>query len=319
MLLEQLTQEQAIQKHSDSQYGAEVFSLKSVTSNRQPDLPLEVNSLNFSDIKNSLFEGDCLEVLKRFPQHSVDMILCDLPYGTTQNAWDSVIDLPALWREYRRVIRPNGAIVLTSQGIFTAKLMLSNEAWFKYKLVWEKSKPTNFLNAKKQPLRKHEDICVFYGKPPTYNPQMGVGLAYDKGIRKNQLSGSYGDFQPAHVKSDGERYPTDVVYFKTAESEGKVWHPTQKPVELARYFIRTFTQPGDLVLDNAFGSGSFLVAAALEGRYFCGIEKNQDVHLFKQNSIDYLSVAKKRLQAASQTLGSSSLGETRINRATDSK
>ena len=319
MLLEQLTQEQAIQKHSDSQYGAEVFSLKSVTSNRQPDLPLEVNSLNFSDIKNSLFEGDCLEVLKRFPQHSVDMILCDLPYGTTQNAWDSVIDLPALWREYRRVIRPNGAIVLTSQGIFTAKLMLSNEAWFKYKLVWEKSKPTNFLNAKKQPLRKHEDICVFYGKPPTYNPQMGVGLAYDKGIRKNQLSGSYGDFQPAHVKSDGERYPTDVVYFKTAESEGKVWHPTQKPVELARYFIRTFTQSGDLVLDNAFGSGSFLVAAALEGRYFCGIEKNQDVHLFKQNSIDYLSVAKKRLQAASQTLGSSSLGETRINRATDSK
>lgn len=319
MLLEQLTQEQAIQKHSDSQYGAEVFSLKSVTSNRQPDLPLEVNSLNFSDIKNSLFEGDCLEVLKRFPQHSVDMILCDLPYGTTQNAWDSVIDLPALWREYRRVIRPNGAIVLTSQGIFTAKLMLSNEAWFKYKLVWEKSKPTNFLNAKKQPLRKHEDICVFYGKPPTYNPQMGVGLAYDKGIRKNQLSGSYGDFQPAHVKSDGERYPTDVVYFKTAESEGKVWHPTQKPVELARYFIRTFTQPGDLVLDNAFGSGSFLVAAALEGRYFCGIEKNQDVHLFKQNSIDYLSVAKKRLQAVSQTLGSSSLGETRINRATDSK
>ena len=319
MLLEQLTQEQAIQKHSDSQYGAEVFSLKSVTSNRQPDLPLEVNSLNFSDIKNSLFEGDCLEVLKRFPQHSVDMILCDLPYGTTQNAWDSVIDLPALWREYRRVIRPNGAIVLTSQGIFTAKLMLSNEAWFKYKLVWEKSKPTNFLNAKKQPLRKHEDICVFYGKPPTYNPQMGVGLAYDKGIRKNQLSGSYGDFQPAHVKSDGERYPTDVVYFKTAESEGKVWHPTQKPVELARYFIRTFTQPGDLVLDNAFGSGSFLVAAALEGRYFCGIEKNQDVHLFKQNSIDYLSVAKKRLQAASQTLGSSSLGETCINRATDSK
>ena len=319
MLLEQLTQEQAIQKHSDSQYGAEVFSLKSVTSNRQPDLPLEVNSLNFSDIKNSLFEGDCLEVLKRFPQHSVDMILCDLPYGTTQNAWDSVIDLPALWREYRRVIRPNGAIVLTSQGIFTAKLMLSNEAWFKYKLVWEKSKPTNFLNAKKQPLRKHEDICVFYGKPPTYNPQMGVGLAYDKGIRKNQLSGSYGDFQPAHVKSDGERYPTGVVYFKTAESEGKVWHPTQKPVELARYFIRTFTQPGDLVLDNAFGSGSFLVAAALEGRYFCGIEKNQDVHLFKQNSIDYLSVAKKRLQAVSQTLGSSSLGETRINRATDSK
>jgi site-specific DNA-methyltransferase (adenine-specific) len=319
MLLDQLTQEQTVQKHSGHQYGAELFSLKSVTNNQQPNLSLETESLSLSAMKNGLFEGDCLEVLRRFPQHSVDMVLCDLPYGTTQNAWDSVIDLPALWREYRRVIKPNGAIVLTSQGIFTAKLMLSNEAWFKYKLVWEKSKPTNFLNAKKQPLRKHEDICVFYGKPPTYNPQMGVGLAYDKGIRKNQLSGSYGDFQPAHVKSDGERYPTDVVYFKTAESEGKVWHPTQKPVELARYFIRTFTQPGDLVLDNAFGSGSFLVAAALEGRNFCGIEKNQDVHMFKQNSVDYLSVAKERLHAVAQTLGASALGEIRLNRAIASK
>ncbi len=313
MLLEQLTQEQVAQKHSDHQH-VEICSLKATTNNQQSILPLEDNSLNFSDIKNTLFEGDCLDVLKRFPQHSVDMILCDLPYGTTQNAWDSVIDLPALWREYCRVIKPNGAIVLTSQGIFTAKLMLSNEAWFKYKLVWEKSKPTNFLNAKKQPLRKHEDVCVFYAKPPTYNPQMGVGLAYDKGIRKNQLSGSYGDFQPAHVKSEGERYPTDVVYFKTAESEGKVWHPTQKPVELARYFIRTFTRPGDLVLDNAFGSGSFLVAAALEKRNFCGIEKNQDVHLFKQNCVDYLSVAHTRLQDALEKMSVNTFSELRLNR-----
>jgi site-specific DNA-methyltransferase (adenine-specific) len=314
MLLEKLTQEQAAQKHSEHQYDAELFSLKLAINNQQSSLLIESHSLSFAAMKNNLFEGDCLEVLRRFPQHSVDMILCDLPYGTTQNAWDSVIDLPALWREYRRVIKPNGAIVLTSQGIFTAKLMLSNEAWFKYKLVWEKSKPTNFLNAKKQPLRKHEDICVFYAKPPTYNPQMGVGVAYDKGVRKNQLSGSYGDFQPAHVKSNGERYPTDVVYFKTAESEGEVWHPTQKPVELGRYLIRTFTQPGDLVLDNAFGSGSFLVAAALEGRHFCGIEKNQDVHLFKENSVDYLSVAQKRLQAAAQTLDASSFGEIHLNR-----
>lgn len=314
MLLEKLTQEQAVQKHSDHQYGTELLSLKSVANNQQQSLPVESHSLSFAAMKNNLFEGDCLEVLRRFPQHSVDMILCDLPYGTTQNAWDSVIDLTALWREYRRVIKPNGAIVLTSQGIFTAKLMLSNEAWFKYKLVWEKSKPTNFLNAKKQPLRKHEDICVFYAKPPTYNPQMGVGVAYDKGVRKNQLSGSYGDFHPAHVKSDGERYPTDVVYFKTAESEGEVWHPTQKPVELGRYLIRTFTQPGDLVLDNAFGSGSFLVAATLEGRHFCGIEKNEDVHMFKQNSVDYLDVAQKRLLAATQILGNSSIGKIHLNR-----
>lgn len=252
-------------------------------------------NLPASKIRNALFEGDCLEVFKQFPDASVDMVLCDLPYGTTQNKWDSVIDLERLWKEYHRIVKPNGAIVLTSQGIFTAKLMLSNEKCFKYKLAWEKSKPTNFLNAKIQPLRKHEDVCVFYRKQPTYNPQMSEGLPYDKGVRKNQLSGSYGDFLPRHVKSDGERYPTDVVYFKTAESEGTVWHPTQKPVDLARYLIRTYTNPGDLVLDNSFGSGSFLVAAALEGREFCGIEKNEDVHLFKKHAIDYLDVAYNRL------------------------
>lgn len=252
-------------------------------------------NLPASKIRNALFEGDCLEVFKQFPDASIDMVLCDLPYGTTQNKWDSVIDLESLWREYHRIVKPNGAIVLTSQGIFTAKLMLSNEKCFKYKLAWEKSKPTNFLNAKIQPLRKHEDVCVFYRKQPTYNPQMSEGLPYDKGVRKDQLSGSYGDFLPRHVKSDGGRYPTDVVYFKTAESEGTVWHPTQKPVDLARYLIRTYTNPGDLVLDNSFGSGSFLVAAALEGREFCGIEKNEDVHLFKKHAIDYLDVAYNRL------------------------
>lgn len=246
-------------------------------------------------IRNALFEGDCLDVLKQFPDASVDMVLCDLPYGTTQNKWDSIIDLGKLWKEYHRVVKHNGAIVLTSQGIFTAKLILSNEKWFKYKLAWEKSKPTNFLNAKIQPLRKHEDICVFYRKQPAYNPQMSEGLPYDKGVRKDQLSGSYGDFLPRHVKSDGGRYPTDVVYFKTAESEGTVWHPTQKPVDLARYLIRTYTNPGDVVLDNSFGSGSFLVAAALEGRDFCGIEKNEDVHLFKKDAIDYMDVAYNRL------------------------
>lgn len=252
-----------------------------------------------ASIRNALFEGDCLDVLERIPDSSIDMALCDLPYGTTQNKWDSIIDLDKLWKLYHRVVKPDGAIVLTSQGIFTAKLILSNEQFFKYKLVWEKSKPTNFLNAKKQPLRKHEDICVFYRQQPTYNPQMGEGAPYDKGIRKNQLSGSYGDFLPRHVKSGGERYPTDVVYFKTAESEGPVWHPTQKPVELARYLISTYTNPGDVVLDNSFGSGSFLVAAVLEGRDFCGIEKNEDVHLFKKDAIDYIDVAYKRISEAS--------------------
>jgi len=250
--------------------------------------------LTTKQIRNSIFEGNCLQWLSKFPDYSIDMVLCDLPYGTTQNKWDSVINFNKLWEAYDRVVKPNGAIVLTSQGIFTAKLILSNERLFKYKIVWEKSKPTNFLNVKKQPLRKHEDICVFYKKQPVFNPQMTIGDPYDKGVRKDQLSGSYGDFQPVHVKSGGSRYPTDVVYFKTAESEGVVWHPTQKPVELGRYLIRTFSNPGDLILDNAFGSGSFLLAAMLEGRDVCGIELNKNVALFKNNSIDYIDVVSKR-------------------------
>ena len=257
---------------------------------------------------NKVFEADCLELLPKIPEKTVDMVLCDLPYGTTQNKWDSVIDLEKLWKEYMRVIKDDGVIVLTSQGIFTAHLIMSNEQWFKYKIVWIKSKSTNFLNAKRQPLRKHEDICVFYRQQPTYHPQMTAGESYDKGIRKDQFTGSYGDFKPRHVKSDGNRYPNDVVcyeedliedfvYFKTAESEGTVYHPTQKPVELGRYLIRTYTNPGDIVLDNASGSGSFLVAAALEGRKYIGIEKNEDVKLHKTKDTDYIKVCRDRLAA----------------------
>ncbi len=242
-------------------------------------------------------QGDCLEVMKDIDSGSVDMILCDLPYGTTQNKWDSVIPLDDLWRQYRRIIKPNGVIALSAQGIFTAKLILSNEAWFKYKFVWVKSKSTNFLNARKQPLRQHEDICIFYGKQPDYRPVMWQGEPYDKGKRKSQYTGSYGDFKPVVVKSEGQRYPTDTLYCKTAESEAgcRVWHPTQKPVALGRYLIRMFTRPGQTVLDNAFGSGSFLVSAAMENRRFIGIEQNKEVHLFKKQQIDYMKVADERL------------------------
>ena len=250
------------------------------------------------DFINNVFEGDCLEIMKQLPDKSIDMVLCDLPYGTTQNKWDSVIPLGELWQQYRRIVKDDGAIVLTSQGMFTAELMVSNPKMFRYKWIWEKSKSTNFLNAKKQPLRKHEDVCVFYRRQPVYHPQMIDGEPYDKGIRKNQMSGSYGDFQPVHVHSDGKRYPTDIIYFKTAESEGKVFHPTQKPVELGRYFVRTYTNPGDIVLDNTSGSGSFLVAALLEGRNFIGIEKNENVALFKKGDINYITVTKQRLRAA---------------------
>jgi hypothetical protein len=155
------------------------------------------------DFENRLIEGDCLDVLPELPTDSVDLVLCDLPYGTTRNGWDSLIPLGGLWNEYLRVAKERAAIVLTAQGLFTARLIMSRPEHFKYKIVWEKSKATNFLNAKRQPLRKHEDICVFYQKAPTYNPQMSEGDAYDKGVRKDQLTGSYGDFDPAHVKSEG--------------------------------------------------------------------------------------------------------------------
>ena len=258
---------------------------------------------------NAVIEGDCIQIMQHLPNDCIDMVLCDLPYGTTQNKWDSLVPLDKLWTEYKRIVKDDGAIVLTSQGIFTAVLIMSQPKLFKYKWVWEKSKATNFLNAKKQPLRKHEDVCVFYKKQPIYHPQMTEGEPYDKGFRKVQLSGSYGDFQSVHVKSDGERYPTDVVYFKTAESEGEVFHATQKPVELGRYFIRTYSNPGDIVLDNTSGSGSFLVAALMEGRNFVGIEKNADTELFKGEKIDYITKTRERMCEAWQQLDESKAKE----------
>ena len=235
-----------------------------------------------------LYQGDCLEVMDKLIESGlkVDAIITDPPYGTTQNKWDSVISLDEMWNRINKLIKSNGAIVFTSQSIFTAKLILSNEKWFKYKLVWEKSKATNFLNAKKQPLRKHEDICVFYNKQPTYNPQMREGKPYDKGVRKDQLTGSYGDFNPVHVKSEGKRYPTDVVYFKTAESEGKVYHSTQKPVKLMEYLIKTYTDENDLVLDFTMGSGSTGVACMNTNRNFIGIELDEK----------YFNIAKNRIE-----------------------
>ncbi len=266
---------------------------------------MPTKKLTKKQIENSLFEGDCLSVMSRFPDKSVDMILCDLPYGTTQNKWDSIIPLEELWKEYERIIKPNGVIALTSQGVFTAQLIMSNTTLFKYKLSWVKSKATNFLNAKKQPLRKHEDVCIFYRNKiyqPTYNPQMSEGEPYNKGFRKNQLTGSYGDFNSQEVKSDGKRYPSDVIYFKTAESEGEVYHPTQKPVELGQYLIRTYTNKGELVLDNTSGSGSFLVSAALEDRKFVGIELNKETDLHQKKKVDLISITEKRIKEVNPKL-----------------
>lgn len=257
-----------------------------------------VHKFTKKQLENAMFEGDCLKIMPQFPDNSIDMILCDLPYGTTQNKWDSVIPLNLLWKEYERIIKKNGVIALTSQGLFTAKLIMSNTKLFKYKLTWIKSKATNFLNAKKQPLRKSEDVCVFYRNhtyQATYNPQMTLGEPYNKGNRKNQQTGSYGEFSSTEVKSNGQRYPSDVVYFKTAESEGNIFHPTQKPISLGRYLIKTYTNKGELILDNTSGSGSFLIAAALEDRKFVGIELNKETLLHKKKSIDLIEITKNRI------------------------
>lgn len=218
--------------------------------------------------------NDCFNIFPQIESGSVDMILCDLPYGTTQCKWDSILPLDKLWKEYNRIIKKNGAIVLFSSQPFTSVLINSNIKNFKYTWVWEKSKATNYLNAKKQPLRASEDICVFYQKQPTYNPQMTEGKPYNKGtaLRETEV---YGSQVAVEVKSDGARYPRNVIYFKTAESEGKVVHPTQKPLALLEYLIQTYSNEGEIILDNTAGSFSTAVAATKLNRNWIGIEQEE--------------------------------------------
>jgi len=229
---------------------------------------------NIKNLKNQILQGNCLDVMKYIPDKSIDMILCDLPYGTTRNKWDSVIDLNLLWKEYKRIIKEKGAIVLTGQDKFSAKLMLSNEDWHRYNLIWDKKLISGFLNANRMPLRVHEDILVFYNKLPTYNPQKVRGNKnHSMGSMKTDVNRNYGK----HGKVDngkllGEmKHPKSIISFQKPHPS-KCLHPTEKPVELGRWLIRTFTNPGDLILDNTCGVGSFLVSAGEEKRDFIGIE-----------------------------------------------
>lgn len=240
----------------------------------------------------SLMLGDCLERMKEIPTGSVDMVLTDPPYGTTACKWDSVIPFESMWEQLKRIIKPNGAIVLFGAEPFSSLLRCSNIKDFKYDWVWEKSKATGFLNSKKQPLRAHEIISVFYSKPPTYTQQMTEGVAYNKGVRKEQTQNDvYGSFDRVEVKSDGLRFPRSVQYFKTAESEGG-FHKTQKPIALMEYLIKTYTNEGQVVLDFAMGSGTTGVAALNTGRKFIGIEMDKC----------YFDVATERIHKAKPNL-----------------
>lgn len=219
-----------------------------------------------------LYQGDCLEKMVEVPDHTVDMIFTDLPYETTHNVWDKRISLEELWEQYKRVLKSGGVVLLFSQQPFTTDLVNSNRKWFRYEWVWQKSRPVGFLNANRMPLRFHENIVVFYEHLPTYNPQKTPGKPYtSKGAR---YTTNYRPFKPIPTTNrDGMRYPRDVVTFSSGNNIGKI-HPTEKPVDLLEYMIRTYTDAGDIVLDSCMGSGSCGVACQRLGRDFIGIEKD---------------------------------------------
>ena len=245
---------------------------------------------------NKIICGDCLFVMKGIPDKSIDMILCDLPYGTTACKWDTIIPFEPLWEQYKRIIKDNGAIVLTASQPFTSALVMSNIKMFKYEWIWEKAIGANPLLCKKQPMKYHENILIFYKKCPTCNPQMVKGKLRDK---KPQMFGNKKDenWNGAMRNFKGETninnlyYPRSYQYFSNANQKSKQ-HSTQKPVALFKYLIKTYTNKGDLVLDNCAGSGTTGVACINTKRNYVLIEKDKK----------YCQIARDRLNATEQPL-----------------
>lgn len=237
---------------------------------------------------NKIYNEDCLEGMKRIPDKSVDMILADLPYGTTRNKWDSIIPLDLLWEQYNRIIKDNGAIVLTAQTPFDKVLGCSNLKHLKYEWIWQKDAGTGFLNAKKMPLKDHENILVFYKKPPTYNPQMRTGFK-PYTTTKGHHGTNYGSDKGATTTSDGERYPLTTMKFSRDSNK---LHPTQKPVALFEYLIRTYTNENETVLDNVMGSGTTAIAAINTHRNYIGFEMDTN----------YFNLANERIEQHSNPI-----------------
>ena len=241
---------------------------------------------------NSLLQGDCLDIMRDIPDGSIDAVICDLPYGTTKNPWDSVIPLDALWMEYKRIIKPAGAIVLFAQTPFDKVLGASNIEMLKYEWIWEKDSGTGHLNSKFAPMKKHENILVFSNKAAcfvkniddamTYYPQMESGKPYTQKSGRPSLNYDAANCHQVITENKGERYPTSVLKFNRDKSK---IHPCQKPVDLIAYLVRTYTNEGDIVLDNCCGSGTTAIAAIREKRNYICIEK--DPHFYE--------VARKRI------------------------
>lgn len=238
-----------------------------------------------------LLHGDCLELMPSIPDKSVDMVCCDLPYGTTACKWDSVIPFEPLWEQYKRVTKPKGNIILFASGRFVFSLYNSQPNLFRYDLIWQKSRCGSPLTAKYMPLKMHEHILVFGESASVYNPQMTTGgkpyrKDYDHayGIKNNHQYG----IKEVHTNNHGERHPISILRFDQKWRRQDQLHPTQKPVDLIAYLIRTYSNPGDTILDNCMGSGTTGVAAIMEGRDFIGIEKEEK----------YFEIAKERIRKA---------------------
>lgn len=243
---------------------------------------------------DKIYLGDCLELMKEIPDKSIDCIICDLPYevlnkNNVNAQWDKVIPFEHLWAQYERIVKDNAAIILFGQGMFTARLMMSNPKLWRYNLIWQKGgRCSGFLNAKKMPLREHEDIMVFYRQQPPYNPQMTKCQPHERNhsrgkLNTEQTNRCYGNFGKADDIITNLKYPKSILNFKRPHPQV---HPTQKPVELIRYLIRTYTNVGGVILDNCIGSGTTAIAAIRENRHFIGMELNKE----------YYEIALKRIR-----------------------
>lgn len=220
-----------------------------------------------------LRQGDCLALMQELDDESIDCIICDPPYGMTRCEWDVVIPPEDMWTEFNRVIKPNGAICVFAKMPFALDLIAPNRKNFRYEIIWDKGAPVGWLNAKKRPLCNHETIYLFYKQQPTYNPQFTYGTPYK---RKNAPARTYGDFAPRMIEShDGKRYPKDIVTFSNCIKRGDMLQATQKPVPLLEWLVKTYTNPGEKILDPTMGSGTTGIACINTGREFIGMEKDE--------------------------------------------